>query len=82
MRLTRRCAAPLGGTNGSCVLNERSRCIPNPFLTTQTSRLEVLVSFLLLRSAFVCCVFKFVREFALALDGFGFVFLLFSFIIG
>ena len=82
-RLTCRCAAPLGGTNGSCDLNEFSRCIPEPFLTTQRSRLEVLVSFLILRSILVCCILKSVGKFALALDGFSFVRLLFSlFIIG
>jgi len=74
VRLTCRCAAPLEGTNGTCVPNERSRCITELFRTTQTSRLEVSVLFLLLRLVFVCCIFQFMREFTLALDGFGFVF--------
>ena len=78
MKLTCRCAAPLRGTNGTCVLNEGSQCIPELFLTSQTSRLEVTVLFFFLRPVFVCFIFKFMREFALALDGFGFMFLLFS----
>jgi hypothetical protein len=80
VRLTCRCAAPLGGTNGTCVPNERSQFIPELHLTTQTTRLEVSVLFLLLRSLFVCSIFKFMPEFPLALDGFGFVFYIILFI--